>query len=559
MMLKIYSTNLRPTLGMFKTTLKRNFGIMAIISIGVLLICPGYLLSKEELSNSAAQLMIYLLGFVGCSSVLLFNFVNLSFLYKKPSADVFFALPIKRSGLLLSRAIAGLIFSVLPVTLGYLGLFICNGAIMDTKMDMIITAYLATLAFMAVCSAFSLIFVVSAGSGFDLGLSFLGVNLGSIFFGLILYFIFSSCLLGYPQNVDNFELSLFSPFIYFGSLLITITRYSLAEGQLLAYYLVCLALFLIFGALSLILFKRRKSEKGGDAYAFKFLYIICTLLISFSGGFLTGYIFSDNKINTMFWIFSAVGAILVAIVYGAISNRGFKGLKSSIVTSVSSVLIMAVITSVASTGGFGYKSYIPKAEEVKRVEAVVDGEETVFNDPTPVLKAHNDILEKQLYNKTSPFSTYFNVKYELKNGDTVMRQYYLNPTKSEELLAEIIFSEEHFNTVLQDIKESPVNEDWIYVNEDTSYRSIINRKERLTLINLYKEELKGVKDLLTLKQENCYIYQISYSRADEAIAELNQGRYRTVRLLINNQFPKTNEYINELGLKSRMEADIETY
>ncbi|MBQ2316353.1 MAG: hypothetical protein II372_03535, partial [Clostridia bacterium] len=189
MMLKTSSREINPFFGMFKSTLRKNLGIIIIVTIAALLYCPGHFLTDmeyymERINNGnysgydMLQDFMYIVSVSAGILVTFFNFINFTYLYSKRSSDVFHAFPLTRSELLISRMSASVIGTLLPVTVAYIAytaLSIFNPWMMASVAQILIS-YLHTLLVIFVCAAFSSVFVVSAGSMFDLGLSFIGAN-----------------------------------------------------------------------------------------------------------------------------------------------------------------------------------------------------------------------------------------------------------------------------------------------------------------------------------------------------------------------------------------------
>ena len=104
-----------------------------------------------------------------------------------------------------SRLSASVIGTLLPVTVAYIAytaLSIFNPWMM-ASIAQILISYLHTVLVIFVCASFSSVFVVSAGSMFDLGLSFIGANVALLIMALIIDLILEEMLVGYVTNTSG--------------------------------------------------------------------------------------------------------------------------------------------------------------------------------------------------------------------------------------------------------------------------------------------------------------------------------------------------------------------
>ena len=126
MMLKTSSRKVNPFLGMLKFTLTKNLGIIIIVTIVALLYCPGHYLTDFEyyydayahgsaFSIDMIEELLYTVSVVAGVLVILFNFMNFTYMYQKRSSDVFHSFPLTRNELLVSRMLAAFIQVLIPI------------------------------------------------------------------------------------------------------------------------------------------------------------------------------------------------------------------------------------------------------------------------------------------------------------------------------------------------------------------------------------------------------------------------------------------------------------
>ncbi len=564
MTLKTSYRNINPAFGMFKSTLRKNAGLIILMCVGVLIYCPGYFIAdivRYRAADSAdmSQIFILLLSFAGCAAVLLFNLLNSMFLYSKRSSDVFLSLPLTRTELLISRCAAGFVFGAIPVLVGYTSVSVLNslvGAPVDAMY--IINNLLATLAFMAVCSVLSMVFVSCAGSAFDLGVSFLTVNIGVVLATLIALSLFDSFVVGFNFSNEYEIIKWLSPFAHF-----TYYMTGLLDNEKVGafgYYGYCVALIAVFGALSVFLFKKRKAERGGQAYAFRFMPIICGFLISICCGYGLGMIFGQGEIKILFWIFATIGAVISAVIYGAITKRGFKGIKSFVVSGIAAVLTMVLVCIVAATGGFGYETRMPEKADIDSVIVTVNGYGIEFKNSDLPFGAHNQILDDKLYWQEDYSDEYINLihihfDYALKGGKEFKRSYRLNTYDKDvsELLYKFYSCDERYDSflkVLDDTKENVVDFYSYESGQGNDFSTYVTKAECRKIIEIYHNEEKKYPDIG--KRYFGGNYAAYY---DMVVQDSDNWNYYSMELYLADDFPETRAYVESLDLKSRIDQN----
>ena len=517
MMLKTSSRNVNPFFGMLRFTLRKNIGIIIVVTIAALLFCPGhYLIDLEQYINrfnisrysgyDMLQDFMYIVSVVSGILVTFFNFINFSYMYQKRSSDVFHAFPLTRTELLLSRLLSSVIGTLIPATIAYIAytaMCIFNPWMM-ASLSQILISYLHTLLVILVCSSFSAVFVVSAGSMFDLGLSFIGGNVALLVIAAIIDMILEETLLGYVGNNSHAIMKVLSPLYYSGMGLANLDNIGLyGISKLTVRYIITSVVYTaVFTAASLLLYNRRKAERGGQAYAFKYIYIICSILAGICGGYIVGYIFASSDFNIIFWIFSTIGAILTCVVYGAITNRGFKNFKSSIVIGAISALVLPSVALAGITGCFGYSKHIPDADKVQSASIGYFSESIEFDDKNVdwVRDYHSRILKSDALiarrNLTNEETRWIYLNYYMKDGTTVTRRFHIVQNRAKDILLELYKREERMKTVINQLNiDMPQEIDVSFTREDSTHASMkLDKEQFLDLLDCYKQDLKNADE-----------------------------------------------------------------
>lgn len=571
MMLKTSSRNVNPFFGMLKFTLRKNLGIIIIVTIAALLYCPGHYLTDYEyyyesyangsvFSIDMIQELLYTVSVAAGILVTLFNFMNFTYMYQKRSSDVFHAFPLTRIELLASRMLAAFIQVLIPVTVAYCA-YTAMWAFnpwMSSSFAQILVSYLHTILVMLVCSSFSMIFVVSAGSLFDLGVSFIGANGALLLVAAIINFILEEMLVGYAGNSSHEIMKAVSPLYYSGVGLANLdnVKYYGISGQTVEYIITSIVYCIVFTVIALVLYNFRKAEKGGQAYAFKYIYIICSVLAGVCGGYLVGYMFSEGDFNPIFWIFATIGSILVCTIYGAVTNRGFKNIKKSIIIGGVSALILPIIAVVSVSGCFGFTYRIPSSEKVESAYVSYFSEYIEYEDIDKMQELHKKILKSDALigrsNLTGEQTRWIYFHYILNDGTTVSRRFHIVQPKAADVLLELYKSDERIETLEKKFEESnPVTVNFGFRTNDEYYYTYITRAEFTQLMEYYKQDLK-VADTSYILDEIPYTFDVEWINAD------NKYSTHYYTLEYSEKFENTYNYIESLDLVNRSKEQEKT-
>lgn len=557
MISKASSINFHPSFRLYGYSVKRTAGLTLLMTVFMLLFCPGYVLMRinNRLSlqssgifnfDNIAPTVISAVTVITCAAAVLYLFINFSFLYSRSSSDFFHSLPFKRTGLLASRFFASIVPILLPMALSYAAM--CGILALDYvegSIRPILTGFAYNILILFMCAAFTMIFIVCAGSIFDLIISFVTFNIGIIIIQFINSSLCQEYLWGYPWETEYKLLMSSTPFYY-----ALVGSFSLINGEtdyVDSYAVFTLKLILIT-LLSLVaaflLYKRRKSEKSGVSYAYKFIYIVCALIIGVVGAYLIGVLFSDGEINPIFWTFAVVGGLLTAVTFGAINDRGFKTVKKSLIIGGCSVVCLAVTALTLWSGFFGYSTRIPSADKVISASVSFSGNNVEFADPDLVFKLHGAIAENGA--ETEEYQ-YVSVSYSLKNGDNFKRAFYVDLGDYLDTLLEIYKSDENRESIRERFDSFTENNLAIsvYSDENSVEGLYLTPAELTRLKEAYLTDISGATaDSIT----GGLYYTVDISGFDKDFEYLRDSFY------VEEGFKNTVEVIKSLNLKARAES-----
>ncbi len=249
-----------------------------------------------------------------------------------------------------------------------------------------------------------------------------------------------------------------------------VTRYYLTGWGALAVYA---AVGILFAALALWLYRRRRMESAGDVVAIQLLKPVFKYCMTFGGALCIGALLYSMTVSdglsgmavfsgVMFnggaiarqWL--ALAAMILYMLIGAFigyfasemlihkSFRVWRGRRRWLGMGVSALIIVALMLS-AELDLFGYERRIPDPDRVESVRISANGEGAMLTQPENIAAAvelHRSVVEnKRHYEGITDFSTMYSkgtvdfgfmsdpdsmnlrIEYTLENGSTFMRYY----------------------------------------------------------------------------------------------------------------------------------------
>ncbi len=572
MMLKTSSRKINPFWNMIGFTTRKNLGIIVVLCIASLIYYPGtFIVDYENLLVSAENnTNNYLLQNFGSVVTIfpaiiavLFNTINFSFLYKKNSSDVFHAFPLTRSELLLSRLLSGLVATFIPTLLCYIsfGVLLAFNSWMGTFAGLL-CYLLHTIIIVLVCSSFSMIFIVCAGSSFDLGVSLIGGNLALLAVGWIIESILDETLVGYNGYRTSDIMYNLSPPYFCGVGLSGVNRVielGFIKSAFFDFFIRSIVYIFVFGGISLLLYNRRKAEKGGTAYAYKFMYLGCSLLAGICGGFLLGMIFIGNVTSFGFWFFAIVGSLLTAVIYGTVTNRGFKGVGKSILMGTLSAIVLVSVAVIGVTGGLGYTNRIPNIDKIKNVSITAFDENISFDNPQQILDLHRAILDVNATDYEYGDYSVENVKfyYELENGKTMSRDFTVYAPPVADKLLGIYKSQERLDMIKERVEVIGAERISLYFYYNGEYHNTdITEKEAQEFLQSYWRDVQSTDKRLFDNRRSYEFIELS----GEKPLDNNRTEWFNFRFEWHDSFTNTKQFIESKSLVERSkEQQTETY
>lgn len=560
MMSKISSPEKKVGLNLFLLTVRRNFGLILLFCFAKLLVCPGYLL--VYINNTANNLPVILgvytaeTSICGSITVMIFLYIAFSYLYSKRSVDVFHSLPLYRSSLLLSRFFGAVVSALIPITLGFIS-FGCVAGFVDNDIvpGNILFSYICTVLGILIIASIFLIFIICAGGTLDLILSFFGVNIGLFVIGYILISTMENCIRGFCTDYSGMKY--FSALFWFYENEISfIENENFFTSASIWFIIKALILISVLVVIAVILYSKRKSERSDGSYAYRFVYYLCSVIISFVGAYVIGSIFSEGDSEILFWLFAIPGAILTSVAFGAITNRSFKKFARSLIIGAVSVVLLIISYLCISNDIFGIGSYIPSEDKVKAVTMQAFGETITINDEIEVVTdIHKSVIELPEPFVSEPktlgdYTTYLEFKYTLSDNSTVRRRYDVYEKDVIRDISPVLSGDLKREEILKKYENCDIDFarlDYQNYDKDGEYIYQIDKEDMLELVNIYFDEIKQT-DLEKLYTSGTVCHTVNftlYVNSNKISETVTPYEYFSLR--INNDFKNTLDYISKLN------------
>lgn len=542
---KISSVKNNPVLSFFKFTLKKQTPLTLLVTAFTLLVCPGMLLRDanddliREYTINAWEFGTFSFVILAASVALvcMLLLLNFGFLFSKKAGDMYNALPLTRNQMLLTRTFSSFIGGLFLMTASYVGLSMVNflPTVKGVGMLTAINTYLFMLLSLMVLTVFCLLFVICSGGYFDTIIAFGAINVAPVIIVALLFGMAEESATGLAPDYN--QLVYLTPIALVFYKLLSLPTYIEKASNFIAPMekttvftvigLMVFGLLCVFVAVKL--FKIRKSETAGSAYSFKFMPVIISLLVSIVGGFLMASVLTGFSLdfNMAFWFFFVVCAILCAIAIGAITNRGFKNIKRSIISGV----VAASLMSVMVIGSLYVAEYAEhKVPNPKNIETVYVSNVEYKDNFDLVVNFHKGILESLNSNEDYEQDEFpavvnnfgnFNIQYVMKNGKTIERHYWYRSPDMKNMHSEILalmqsdsFFEKYKDCIKSDEKIISVHSHntkfGVAENKEEVLSAVLYPKEAEKLITLFKKEMQAADESIFSEE----IYGVSVSGND---------------------------------------------
>lgn len=547
---RICSKGYHPVARFFAFTLKRQIGITLLVTAFLFLICPGILWQQVfgigsggySLDHELAvwSLVIFLISLLLGIILLCYNHTHL---FSRKSADMYYSLPIKRDTMLLVRFGASVVGAVFAMTASFSGLTLINFMPYVHGIDLVqmLKLYALCLMLLLLCMSTVLIFIVNSGSIFHFIFSTLVVCVGIPLLCLVAYGWYDNAAEGVATN--EMWLRYVSPFFY--AIACLVDQEEIRQGKVVidtATLFISVGGTLLFAAISFLMNHRRKTEKAGDSFVYIAMPVLIAVIASALGGYLVGIIFRLDwgAHDPSFWFFFTLGAAFVAVAVGAIVSKGFRKLWRWFICAAAATVLMLSVFLVSDQMGDKAFRKIPKVDEIQAVTLqgtycspavrltedlelvtklhthliAIESGETEPREVTETVTTEVDskAFAYRTYITTSLLNADFSFTYELKNGKTVSRTYWIRDYEGLCMLLDIVQTEEYAAAWENDLNMAGLDKlELHYYNQTTeeSDVTLVTPEQAKELLRIYGQELQEAEDAVLLYEGEYVAFEMA--------------------------------------------------
>jgi hypothetical protein len=543
--------------------LKKTLIVMCVLHVlGLPLLAISYI--SVATSDSYAMAGFIPLSVVCLSTALLMGFIialnTFDYLYKKSKVDMVYSLPLTTRQRFLSDYFAGLFAYTVPYVISVVLALIVDGLAYFGISEWAEQEYGATVYTLklALCGLFIMVMFYTltvlvtscCGSQFEAIAYNLLVN-GLIPAAIAVFFvIFFGDL--YGINVNDYLLRYISNSSPLGACIgvATIVGSISSTSTLVRWYLLTLAMDVVYFFVAYWLYSKRKAEDVSRPFVFKAFYYVVMSAVTFIIVSIMVELDDSDAIAPMLFL-----SAIVYFICEVITNRGFKRFGWSVIRYVATVCgVVALCLVLKGTNGFGIEDRVPMASTISSVDVNYHGlysdsyhssndDTTTFKDRDTIqtiVDFHQDAVENhfgsyissgdyQNYDECSDYYNTVTLTYHTRFGGTISRSYEVS-FEQYMLLADLSVDSAYIEKSANDFKDKLLTQygtPEIYYSNKTptpdrkSYYINVSSKLRvqskeyddisyakvLELYECYKKDLEArtLDDILTPDDTYCYI------------------------------------------------------
>lgn len=551
---------------------------------------PAYM-GKEQIAENIAGMIgpqYIIVCLITIAGALICGLSSFFYLHSRKKVDLYHSIPVRREMLFTVSYLNGLLIYLVPYIINLLLCFVVlqmNGLM---NLDRIFVAFTAVgINFLFYCLIYTLAIIAVMLTG-NIVVSCLGTAVflvyGPVLMGIKVMYCQEFFKTYAGDRSDSVILRFLSPL---GSYFYTANPRSLGDYQvdhtsIIKTVLVTVVLLLF----ALFLYKKRPSEAAGKAMSFfvskpiiKFLLVIPTALMG-------GIIFRQISVNrsTGWFIFGlvfvfVVSSAIIEIIYNFDVRCAFGRKRHMLISGV----VVAAIACIFQFDLIKFDRYIPDENKIESMSVFISGLDSNLNYVEPNVDRNSydyvsseayqlknmkitdfgaaytlagiGIAEAKDYREINTEDLYtYRIKYSLKNGRSVYRNYSLNLEQSYDLLKDIFMMEEykkaHYPIYTWDYS------DLLYIScrNLTGVKDFtLNEEEKQEFLDIYRAELMD----LTLED-------ITEGTPDATIDfwlkegdPLKQRANRSSSYYVYSKFTKTKEFLKVHGFDASVQIGIQ--
>lgn len=359
--------------------LRRSRGISLLYFGLILLVGPilAFLISASQ-SDSMVSLRNMVPVYCGLTMpftmvfVLVFSIQRFGYMHNKRSIDLYHAMPVRRTPMLLASWSAAVTGLLLPLLADIFLFFLLSLTIEMGDLRLLMLDYFRLFGsqmFLAVvCLTFCMLMAVCSGTTMDMVIS---IVLTNFFYPLVIFMVMllgSWLLPGFNGSYSPTLITALAPFpamivsmLFAGDYMDALFGYDYTGDNPWVFWIWWICLLVAMLLSSLWLYTRRKSESAESDLAFPVPKVLLRFLSSAAVGLLGGTIlYLINNSQVYFFVGFFCFSVMAHIVTEALYSRGLKHLVRTLPSYGAMALCVVILYLCAATGFFGYDTWMPQ-------------------------------------------------------------------------------------------------------------------------------------------------------------------------------------------------------
>ena len=477
------SCNKKRFLAFFGSLVRKN------LALSVLLFCIGFIVMPLPFAMTAlapdngnpllpsnpvcglgglyTYVSVFFVPILWVAAAAVMGLAQTAYMQNRRAVDVYHSLPLTRKQLLTANYLAAYLSVAVPMILNYAFTLLLS-AVRCHRFESAVFApgaavFGLVLWLVSLAGMLSVAFLVSTqtGSVFDT-LLFTGILLAApLFLALVHQMLCHVFLFGYQAVFDLVQVARFSPLTLglldpIGSLL-GMEELCIVPGW------VCLIWAVLSGLLfaaACFLYERRPSERAEapsrTGLLALFIRILTMLILCPVGGYVFAFSVAETPSRALVLVGTVLCGIFGFLILEAILNRGTRGLFKAFPLGLGLTALVTAYMAALCTGGLGYETRQPSAEEIASVTINYRGQfdhvpffsydandfqTSVYNTTLQTSDAIKAVLQLQAdavaeyqasgqllansftYSDSDVASQSLYITYDLKNGKSIQRSY----------------------------------------------------------------------------------------------------------------------------------------
>lgn len=421
---------------LFLSDMKRYWWIGAVHTLILIVGCIIPLYNMCLYHSSYYDASFYTWGTMGfVSSVILSlgtGVILFGYMHFNGSVSQMHSLPVSRSCVFITKLISALTILVTPIIIAGIILVALTFGKVCSSVELTEVGKFVYVTFSYGVIILSLTLIVNMMTGnpvgtvvFTAGFSILPLTFMSLFTEIA-----RSKIFGYANNYTYN----FTNFLYLEPLKVAFEKW---------YVYPVMSVVLLMGAY--VLYRVRKSESYGEVISFKWLIpVFIGIIASLASGI--GYLYAKAVMDSSNLLMILPFGVLGTAVAYMISRKSldFKGCVLPVISYTAIALIFCAVIHFDLTG---YEKRIP---DIDKISSVSVNNHAVYKEPDfteredleNILALHSHLIEKRESHSYDGMFSSISIKYNLKNGKTMFREYTLDMVEDEKYLKPIYETDE---------------------------------------------------------------------------------------------------------------------